>query len=223
MSDPRRIDEFLADCFRRFKPVAFDVVEAAFPSRHLPPASRDAVVRDEPPANPTIPEWFRWAKLDTSELRQRVARAQAIPEGEAALGAHGLLIAGPSGSGKTSLACALLRAWGARNPGRQGIFASARSLGVARAQHALGAGEAPEVVRACSADLLVLDDLGSERDTPTNAVPDVIFTRAEAGRPMWVTTWMTPQAIAQRYGDGVARRLYEAGLVTIVACGKKDS
>ena len=215
MSDPRSFKALLADCCERFIPIAPAVVEAAFPPRHLPPARRD-----EPLDNPTIPGWFRWARLDAPELRQRVARAQAIAEGEAALGAHGLLIAGPSGSGKTSLACALLRAWDARNPGRHGMFTTAWSLGAARAQHALGAGEAPEVHRAKSADLLVLDDLGSERDAASNAVPDVIFARAQAGLPMWVTTWMTSQAIAQRYGDGIARRLYEAGLVTVIACGK---
>jgi len=215
MSDPRPFKALLADWSQRFIPVAPAIVEAAFPSRHLPPARRD-----EPVDNPTIPAWFRWARLDAPELRRRVARAQAIPEAEAALGAHGLLIAGPSGSGKTSLACALLRAWDARHPGRQGLFTTAWDLGGARAQHALGAGEAPAVERAKSADLLVLDDLGSERDAASSAVPDVIFARAQAGLPMWVTTWMSPQAIAQRYGDGIARRLYEAGLVTVIACGK---
>jgi hypothetical protein len=31
---------------------------------------------------------------------------------------------------------------------------------------------------------------------------------------------MTPEAVTQRYGDGVARRLFEAGRVTVIACGK---
>ena len=53
-------------------------------------------------------------------------------------------------------------------------------LGVARAQHGLGQGEPPEVERALSTGLLVLDDLGSERNTAINAVPDVIFERARA-------------------------------------------
>jgi hypothetical protein len=49
---------------------------------------------------------------------------------------------------------------------------------------------------------------------------DVIAARADAQLPTWVTTWMTPQAISERYGDGIARRLYEAGRVTVIACGK---
>jgi DNA replication protein DnaC len=90
---------------------------------------------------------------------------------------------------------------------------------VARAQHGLGQGEPTEVERALSAHLLVLDDLGSERNTATNAVPDVIFERAYAGRPTWVTTWMTAEQVAQRYGDGIARRLWERDRMTVIGCG----
>jgi hypothetical protein len=71
--------------------------------------------------------------------------------------------------------------------------------------------------------LLVVDDLGSERNIATNAVPDVIFARALASLPAWVTTWMTPADIAQRYGDGIARHLYEAGHVTVIVCGETQT
>jgi hypothetical protein len=53
----------------------------------------------------------------------------------------------------------------------------------------------------------------------TNAVPEVIMDRVNDGRPTWVTTWMTPEQVAQRYGDGIARRLYEAGRVVVIGCG----
>ena len=121
--------------------------------------------------------------------------------------------------GKTSLACALLRAWEARYPRRRAVLVPAWKLGVARAQHGVGQGEAPEVEHAFTAGLCVIDDLGSERNTAMNAVPDVIFARALEGRPTWVTTWMTPEAVTQRYGDGIARRLFEAGRAVVVACG----
>jgi hypothetical protein len=68
--------------------------------------------------------------------------------------------------------------------------------------------------------LLVLDDLGSERNTALNAVPDILAERAYLGRPTWVTTWMTAEQVAQRYGDGIARRLYEADRTAVVACGR---
>jgi hypothetical protein len=90
---------------------------------------------------------------------------------------------------------------------------------MARAQHGLGHGEPAEVERALLTGLLVLDDLGSERNSTTNAVPDVIFERAYSGLPTWVTTWMTPEQVTLRYGDGVARRLYEADRVVVIGCG----
>jgi DNA replication protein DnaC len=149
-----------------------------------------------------------------------VSGARAIAEGRAVLASGGsLLVVGPS-SGKTSLACALLRAWDAAHPRRLGVFMSAWKLGIARAHHGLGQGEAPDVERAMTTRLLVLDDLGSERSIATNAVPNVIFARALAGLPTWVTTWMTAAEVAQRYGDGIARRLHEAGQVTAIVCGE---
>jgi hypothetical protein len=205
MSVPRSLAELLADCVR-----LAPVVEA-------PPAPAP---RDGPPDHPSIPASLRWATLAAPDLRQRVARPEAIAEAEAALPLRPLLLQGPSGSGKTSLACALLREWEARHPGRRGVFTSAWRLGVARVHHGLGIGEAPEVERAMSACLLVLDDLGSERNTSTNAVPDVIFARQEAGLPTWFTTWMHSSDVTQRYGDGVTRRISEAGRVAVIRCGK---
>jgi DNA replication protein DnaC len=215
MSDTRTLRRILDDCTKRF-------------AQGRPPAAGSPPLDDAPPErrhdqpeHATIPRAFRWATLDGPELRQRVARGQAIAEGEAALSScAGLLLVGPSGSGKTSLACALLRAWEARHPRRRGVFVPAWRLGVARAQYGLGQGEAPEVERAMACALLVLDDLGSERPLSTNAVPDVICARADTALPTWVTTWMTPEAVAQRYGDGIARRLYEAGRVVVIGCGK---
>jgi DNA replication protein DnaC len=211
MSDRRSLKEILADCTTRFVP---DVAPAGEPARPAPKQEAPSAA----PENRTIPS-FRWATLDAGELRTRVSRGRAIVDAAAALTSTGLLLVGPSGSGKTSLACALLRAWDARYPRRRGVFMPAWKLGVARAQHGLGQGEPPEVERALTTRLLVLDDLGSERNTATNAVPDVIFARALDGLPTWVTTWMTAEAVTQRYGDGIARRLYEAGRLTVIACG----
>ena len=216
MSDTRSLKQIVADCRERFvegKPH----VDEPDPRPDEPPAPRPT-----PPENPSIPPSFRWATLDAPELRQRVARERAIAEAEAALSsANGLLLFGPSGSGKTSLACALLQGWGASNGHRRGVFVPAFRLGVARAQHGLGQGEAPLVERAMTTRLLVLDNLGSEGTSHANAVPEVIHERALAGLPTWVTTWMTPKAVAERYGDGIARRLYEAGRVVVIECGNE--
>jgi hypothetical protein len=214
VSDTRTLSRILADCTERF-------VSSRPPAP--PPGDQDAGPAhppDPPRVNATIPRSFRWATLGAPELRRRVAREGAIAEAQAALGAPGLVLEGPSGSGKTSLACALLRGWEARHPRRRAVFVPAWKLGVARAQHGLGQGEAPEVEQAFTAGLCVIDDLGSERHTAMNAVPDVIYARALEGRVTWVTTWMTPEAVTQRYGDGIARRLFEAGRAVVIACGK---
>ena len=50
-----------------------------------------------------------------------------------------------------------------------------------------------------------------------NAVPDVLFERHAEGRPTWLTTAMTREAMAERYGDGLARRVYEGA--KIIDCG----
>ena len=170
----------------------------------------------EPQAHPSIPEAFRWATMDAPDLWQRVALAAAITGADAAFLESPMLFCGPSGCGKTSLACALLREWEARHPGRHGVFMPASRLGIARVQHRFGRGEPPQVALARSADLLLLDALGSECDLATNAVPEVIFARHEAGLPTWVTTWMTARAITQRYGEGITRRISEAGRVTVI-------
>ena len=215
MSDTRTLKRILADCTRAVRPWRAPCRRAARPRRREP---RNRATRQGQRDHPAS---FRWAALGAPELRRRVAREGAIAEAEAALGSAGLVLEGPSGSGKTSLACALLRAWGrAQSAPPRAVFVPAWKLGVARAQHGLGQGEAPEVERAFTAGLCVIDDLGGERNTAMNAVPDVIFARALAGRPTWVTTWMTPEAVTQRYGDGIARRLFEAGRVTVIACGK---
>ena len=209
MSDPRSLEQVVADCRARFASPSVPEPEATAPVPH-----------EAPVENTTIPSSFRWATLDAPELRARVGRDRAIAEAHAALAAPGVLLVGPSGSGKTSLACALLRAWEAQSTRRRGAFVPAWRLGVARAQHGLGQGEPAEGERAIATGLLVLDDLGSERNTVTNAVPDVIFERSYAGRPTWITTWMTAEQVSQRYGDGIARRLYEADRVVVIGCGK---
>jgi hypothetical protein len=221
VSDVRTLGQILADCRKRFV-ISASPVESR--GRPLPPEPRDPERQagDSCAALARIPPSFRWATLEAPELRRRVERGKAIGEAMHAISAQGLLLVGPSGCGKTSLACALLRAWYERNPGRRGTFLPAWRLGVARAQHGAGAGEAPEVARALAAALLVLDDLGCERNTALNAVADVISERAYLGRPTWITTWMTAAQVSLRYGEGIARRLYEADRTVVAACGPAD-
>ncbi len=115
-----------------------------------------------------------------------------------------MVFSGPSGAGKTSLACACLRE---RIP--HGLFVSAIKLGTARIQHSAGDGEAALVQRAMTVPLLLLDEVGGEQKTATNAVKDVIFARYDADLPTWITTGFRLSQLAEMYGDGTSRRLTE--------------
>lgn len=89
-------------------------------------------------------------------------------------------------------------------------FIDAISLGIAREQHRLGS-EAPLVLEAISASVLVLDDLGQEAPRHAEVIRHVVRMRSDAMRSTWVTTWLTREELAERYADaGFAARIYES-------------
>ena len=162
------------------------------------------------------------------ELLARVKSQAAIAATRRAQGGSGIVWTGPSGSGKTTLACVALRETaervarcstrGDRRPTH--MFLRAAELAVASKQQALGEGTPELVKRATSAGLLVIDELGSEMRSPHwRDVEDVVFARYERGMPTWVTTWTTADDIADRYGEGFARRVFERAV--IIDCGTK--
>lgn len=169
------------------------------------------------PTRKSVPRRFAWAldaDLDTLRARVRatkdlIARAVESPP------AGNLVFVGDTGSGKTSLAVAMLGAWVRVAPElRKGArFAEAYSLAMARARYPLGEGEPPEVDDAMGAPLLVLDDLGSERDDRNNVLADVIFERHNADLPTWITTWLSQEKCIERYGSGLTRRIFETAKV----------
>jgi DNA replication protein DnaC len=159
-----------------------------------------------------LPPMFTWAGFDAPDLVTRVKDTAAIAKARAALDADRVVFTGAAGLGKTALACCLLRAW-ASSRGLRGEFIDAFVLGAARAQHELGRGEAQEIRRAIDAQALVADDIGADKPTMHNAVADVLHTRHANMRPTIVTTGFTVEAIRQRYGDGIARRVFENAVV----------
>ncbi len=182
------------------------------------------------PASNTIPGLFAWARFGAPELAERVSIQTAIEEARAALEAPRVVLIGRAGCGKTSLAVALARAVldAAIEPGcsveawrrAQGLrFVPAYDLARANAQHGLGEGQPPIVLSALGASLLVLDDLGAEPPKLLNSpVPDVIYQRhARPELQTVVTTGFSEEAIAERYGDGIARRLFEGAVVVYVS------
>lgn len=158
----------------------------------------------------SIPAGYRWATFDSQDLagRVRVASGKSVAMAAPLASFSRIVFVGEPGVGKTSLAVAMLRKRVAAS-GQRGAFVHAHRLGVARIQHSAGDGEAAIVEFAMRAPLLLLDDVGTERQTATNAVPDVILERHAEGLPTWVTTWLSPREAAEKYGGGVARRIFE--------------
>ena len=156
----------------------------------------------------SIPQVYRWASFVAPELAERVATPDAIADARRICLSPRVCLMGPSRVGKTSLAVAMLRRWVSEH-GRTAEFIAVHRLGFARIQHATGRGEPEIVERAMKAPLALLDDVGSERDTGTNPLPDIIFERHAAQRPTWVTTGLTREQLVARYGTGTVSRLFD--------------
>lgn len=190
-------------------------------------AQRAAHEREEAWARLVPPRYVDALPTNLAALEERV---RVLTQGRVApvrvvlgwLSGHrgGVVFRGGAGGGKTTLAVAALRERFEQDPAGV-VWMPARTLGLARIQHAAGQDEPPAVQRAISARLLVLDDLGNERQTANNACPDVIFERHDQGRPTWVTTGMTREELEKLYGAGVARRIYERA--KIVTCEREAS
>ena len=159
----------------------------------------------------SLPPVLGWCRLDAPELSERVY-GPAIDIGKIAFREDRLCLMGASRAGKTSLAVAMLRAW-VETHHRSAMFVAAHRLGTARIQHPAGHGEAPLVEAAMRAPLVLLDDLGSERDGATNPIADVIFERHAQELPTWMTTGLTREPLVARYGAGVVARLFERARV----------
>jgi DNA replication protein DnaC len=166
----------------------------------------------------SIPQVYRWARLSAPELGQRLLRKEALGETQRQVKSSRIVWEGSAGAGKTSLAVALLRARAVTAERRSCLFVPAYRLAQARIQHPAGHGEAPLVETAIRCDVLLLDDVGNERDHAANAVPDVIFERDAADLPTWVTVGKTRAQLASMYGAGIVRRLFERA--TVIRCSE---
>lgn len=180
------------------------------------------------PTRESVPPHFRWAfdgggallaervRLSNSWVRAAIERP---PTGH-------MVLVGSTGMGKTSLAVAMLDAWVRAAPStRHGaMFLETGWLSRARARHKLGQDEAPLVEQAMTAPLLVLDDLGGggEREDRDGCIADVVWTRTNHDRPLWVTTGLAAEgttdderlrslvaSLGRKYDGGFARRVVQ--------------
>lgn len=155
--------------------------------------------------NDSVPERYRDCRFGS----ERVAFVDQSKAGSiAAASQRGLLITGPAGFGKTTMAVAKL--YQAFEQGRRScMFVSAPELATARRVHPLGDGDAPLVARAMSVGVLVLDDVGKEKQDMSGVVSEVIFHRHAKNKRTIVTASFGVDAARAAYDDGIARRLFE--------------
>jgi DNA replication protein DnaC len=160
----------------------------------------------------TVPKLYAAAAFDHPELAARVRPPEKLREAQMAAGAHRIVLRGGAGTGKTTLAVALCRARIAQT-GENAAFVHAHKLSTARSKIKLGEGEAPIVELAMRVPLLLIDDLGTELATHNEALTEVIQERHAEDRATVITTGLTVAEVTARYGDGIARRVFERAKV----------
>ena len=154
---------------------------------------------------PSVPREFRDARWSTwrrtADSRHALEAAQAfLRAGE---DGRDLLLCGPVGTGKTRLACTLLNEWW-RTGERSMAFARVPLL-LYRLRPQAASDSSETFDRLVAARLLVLDDLGSERDAATDYTRRTLLmlyeARHDAGRRTVWTSNKRPSEIAVFMGD----------------------
>ena len=143
--------------------------------------------------------WSTWRK--TAENRHALDEARAF----ARAGAEGpdLFLCGSVGTGKTRLACTVVNeAWKA---GERSVAFERVPMLLYRLQPHGTAAETGEFNRLAAARLLVLDDLGAERDAATDYTRRTLLmlyeARHDAGRRTVWTSNKTPSEVGAFMGD----------------------
>ncbi len=202
--EPEQISSAAADWRRR--------VEAAA-AKAKPPGPREV----EPESDlETQAHERRWEQR--IPLRYRKARLDQLT-GDLADAAEwdaqsNVLLLGNVGAGKTHAAVALARA--VHDAGQEVLFRSALAL-IDDLKPGDRAAEAMD--RALKADLLILDDLGHERQTDfaVDRIARVIVERYDDCRPTIVTSNLSPEDLEREVGPRIFSRLYHGALRLKVA------
>ena len=157
-------------------------------------------------APPSVPREFqeaRWSTWNTTgDNRHALGEARAFVR--AGTEGSDLFLCGPVGTGKTRLACTLLNeAW--KSGERSVAFARVPMLLYRLQPHGTAAETADEFNRLAAARLLVLDDLGAERDAATDYTRRTLLmlyeARHDAGRRTIWTSNKTPGEVGAFMGD----------------------
>jgi DNA replication protein DnaC len=173
-----------------------------------------------------LPPFLRTGTAAELEARIRSKAALAVAKSWH-WGDGNVLMCGATREGKTTAAAFLFRrllSEAVKHGGEAWDLAKwmrwfgAEELSIARKNHSLGHGDPPELVQACNARLLVLDDAGWDRD-PAD-VCSVLNARYERQYPTIITTGKNRAELTAHYGAAVVRRMREVGgqRATVVDC-----
>ena len=119
----------------------------------------------------------------------------------------GLFMMGATGLGKTFLSCCIAQELISR--GYSVAFDSVQNyLRTIEKEH-FGRAEGDTLELILKADLLILDDLGSEFETAfsTSVIYNIINTRCNEGKPTIISTNLSTQKLLERYDDRIVSRL----------------
>lgn len=161
-------------------------------------ASKVAVARERyERAKDSVFEGYRVPFTETA-LAERKVSAAMLERAKTCLALPNVVIHGKgTGQGKSSLGGAMLLEWAAQNDGVARWVSAYKLSG--------GAFELdPELV---TADLVLIDDVGNERQLASNLLPELCEMRRGNGRALWVTTPLDALGLAAKYGENIARRI----------------
>ncbi|MDE6592603.1 MAG: ATP-binding protein [Oscillospiraceae bacterium] len=120
-----------------------------------------------------------------------------------------ILMYGPTGVGKTHLSMAIAKELTAK--GFNVIYGSVINiLQAVENEHFGRAVKGTDTLSTLfESDLLILDDLGAEHDTPFNEMTlyNIINTRINTGSPFVISTNIMPDTFAERYNERIISRL----------------
>lgn len=133
--------------------------------------------------------------------------------------ADSLLLQGATGTGKTHLSLAIAKA--VTEAGHGVVYGSAGRLLRRLEDEHFGRADGDSERQMTDCDLLILDDLGMEFDTPfgRSCIYNILNARLLERRPTIISTNLPFAALRERYGDQIASRI-TGGFEPLLCVGK---